>query len=137
MRRRSSLISLEPDSHGLTPTHPGARIFIPDAGQPWDQCAPRYTRLGDDIASDNYFTTLAFLENLTWIKGKHTLKLGFETQGASRIREADRKLAAGGQWTRAARISATCCPAAATGTSGGSSTTRITPQFTVNLAFAL
>ena len=39
-----------------------------------------YTRLGDDIASDNYFTTLAFLDNLTWIKGKHTLKMGFEVQ---------------------------------------------------------
>ncbi|HZT32325.1 MAG TPA: TonB-dependent receptor [Bryobacteraceae bacterium] len=40
-----------------------------------------YTRFGDDIASDNYFTTLAFLDNLTWIKGRHTVKFGFEIQG--------------------------------------------------------
>ena len=39
-----------------------------------------YTRYGDDIASDNYFTTLAFVDNLTWIKGKHTLKIGGEIQ---------------------------------------------------------
>jgi hypothetical protein len=47
---------------------------------PTIQFSQGYTRLGDDIASDNYFTTLAFLDNLTWIKGKHTVKLGFETQ---------------------------------------------------------
>ena len=39
-----------------------------------------YTRYGDDIASDNYFTTLAWLDNLTWIKGKHTVKMGVEVQ---------------------------------------------------------
>ena len=39
-----------------------------------------YTRFGDDIASDNYFTTLAFLDNLTWIRNKHTVKMGFEVQ---------------------------------------------------------
>jgi len=39
-----------------------------------------YTRLGDDIASDNYFTTLALLDNLTWIRSRHTLKMGFEVQ---------------------------------------------------------
>jgi hypothetical protein len=47
---------------------------------PTIQFSQGYTRLGDDIASDNYFTTLAFLDNLTWIRGKHTLKMGFETQ---------------------------------------------------------
>ena len=47
---------------------------------PTIQFSQGYTRLGDDIASDNYFTTLAFLDNLTWVKGKHTLKFGFETQ---------------------------------------------------------
>jgi Carboxypeptidase regulatory-like domain/TonB dependent receptor len=39
-----------------------------------------YTRLGDDIASDNYFTTLAFLDNFTWVRNRHTLKMGFEIQ---------------------------------------------------------
>src|SRR5581483_2815777 len=39
-----------------------------------------YTRYGDDIASDNYFTTLAFLDNLTWIRNKHTIKFGGEIQ---------------------------------------------------------
>ena len=47
---------------------------------PTIQFSQGYTRLGDDIASDNYFTTLAFVDNLTWIRGKHTLKLGFEVQ---------------------------------------------------------
>ena len=39
-----------------------------------------YTRFGDDIASDNYFNTTSVLDNMTWIKGKHTIKLGGETQ---------------------------------------------------------
>lgn len=39
-----------------------------------------YTRFGDDIASDNYFNTFTLLDNLTWIKGKHTIKIGVETQ---------------------------------------------------------
>ena len=39
-----------------------------------------YTRFGDDIASDNYFNTLTLLDNLTWVKGKHTIKMGAETQ---------------------------------------------------------
>jgi hypothetical protein len=39
-----------------------------------------YTRFGDDIASDNYFNTTSVLDNVTWIKGKHTIKLGGETQ---------------------------------------------------------
>ncbi|MBL8217010.1 MAG: TonB-dependent receptor [Bryobacterales bacterium] len=39
-----------------------------------------YTRLGDDIASDNYFTTIQWLDNLTWVKNKHTLKFGAEIQ---------------------------------------------------------
>lgn len=39
-----------------------------------------YTRLGDDIASDNYFTTLSLLDTLTWVKNKHTVKMGFEVQ---------------------------------------------------------
>jgi hypothetical protein len=47
---------------------------------PTVQFTQNYTRLGDDIASDNYFTTLAFLDTLTWIKNKHTVKMGFEIQ---------------------------------------------------------
>ncbi|MCZ2152207.1 MAG: TonB-dependent receptor [Bryobacterales bacterium] len=47
---------------------------------PTVQFTQGYTRLGDDIASDNYFTTLAFLDNLTWVKNKHTIKMGFEVQ---------------------------------------------------------
>ena len=39
-----------------------------------------YTRFGDDIASDNYFNTLTLLDNLTWVKGKHTIKMGGEFQ---------------------------------------------------------
>src|SRR5439155_3077917 len=39
-----------------------------------------YTRYGDHIASDNYFTTLALLDNLTWVKNKHTIKMGMEIQ---------------------------------------------------------
>jgi len=39
-----------------------------------------YTRFGDDIASDNYFNTFTVLDNLTWIRGKHTIKMGAETQ---------------------------------------------------------
>jgi hypothetical protein len=39
-----------------------------------------YTRFGDDIASDNYFNTLTALDNLTWVKGKHTVKFGGEVQ---------------------------------------------------------
>jgi hypothetical protein len=40
-----------------------------------------YTRFGDDVASDNYFNTTTLLDNLTWIKGKHTIKMGAEIQG--------------------------------------------------------
>ena len=40
-----------------------------------------YTRFGDDIASDNYFNTTTLLDNMTWIKGKHTVKMGGEFQG--------------------------------------------------------
>jgi hypothetical protein len=47
---------------------------------PTIQFSQGYTRLGDDIASDNYFTTLAFLDNVTWVRSKHTLKMGFEVQ---------------------------------------------------------
>ena len=39
-----------------------------------------YTRFGDDIASDNYFNTFTILDNATWIKGKHTIKIGAEFQ---------------------------------------------------------
>jgi hypothetical protein len=39
-----------------------------------------YTRYGDNIASDNYFNTLTLLDNVSWVKGKHTLKFGAETQ---------------------------------------------------------
>jgi hypothetical protein len=39
-----------------------------------------YTRFGDHIASDNYFNTLTLLDNLTWVKGKHTIKMGGELQ---------------------------------------------------------
>src|SRR5579872_991099 len=39
-----------------------------------------YTRFGDDIASDNYFNTSTVLDNFTWVKGKHTIKIGAETQ---------------------------------------------------------
>ena len=47
---------------------------------PTVQFSQGYTRYGDDIASDNYFTTLALLDTATWIKGKHTVKLGGEVQ---------------------------------------------------------
>ncbi|MBI3682239.1 MAG: TonB-dependent receptor [Acidobacteria bacterium] len=47
---------------------------------PTVQYTQAYTRLGDDIASDNYFTTLAWLDTLTWVKNKHTLKMGVEVQ---------------------------------------------------------
>lgn len=39
-----------------------------------------YTRYGDDIASDNFFNTFSALDNLTWVKGKHTIKMGVEFQ---------------------------------------------------------
>jgi hypothetical protein len=39
-----------------------------------------YTRYGDDIASDNFFTTFTFLDTLTAIRGNHTLKFGGEVQ---------------------------------------------------------
>jgi hypothetical protein len=39
-----------------------------------------YTRYGDDIASDNFFTTFTFLDTLTAIRGNHTLKFGAEVQ---------------------------------------------------------
>ena len=42
-----------------------------------------YTRFGDDIASDNYFNTLTVLDNLTWVKGKHTIKIGRGSAGAT------------------------------------------------------
>jgi len=60
---------------------------------PTIQFSQGYTRLGDDIASDNYFTTLALLDNLTWIKGKHQLKMGFEVQAH---RDNYRNFGAGG-----------------------------------------
>jgi len=47
---------------------------------PTVQFTQGYTRLGDDIASDNYFTTLSWLDTLTWIKNKHTIKMGMEIQ---------------------------------------------------------
>jgi hypothetical protein len=47
---------------------------------PTVQFTQGYTRYGDDIASDNYFSTFAFLDNLTWIRNKHTFKMGFEVQ---------------------------------------------------------
>ena len=40
-----------------------------------------YTRFGDDIASDNYFNTITLLDNFTWVKGRHTIKIGGEFQG--------------------------------------------------------
>ena len=39
-----------------------------------------YTRFGDDIASDNYFNTLTVLDNVSWVKSKHTMKFGAEIQ---------------------------------------------------------
>ena len=48
---------------------------------PTVQFSQGYTRYGDDIASDNYFNTLTVLDNLTWVKGRHTIKLGGEVQG--------------------------------------------------------
>ena len=60
---------------------------------PTIQFSQGYTRLGDDIASDNYFTTLALLDNLTWIKNKHTIKIGFEVQAH---RDNYRNFGAGG-----------------------------------------
>jgi hypothetical protein len=47
---------------------------------PTIQFTQGYTRYGDDIASDNYFTTLTLLDTATWIKGKHTFKFGGEVQ---------------------------------------------------------
>jgi hypothetical protein len=47
---------------------------------PTVQFTQGYTRLGDDIASDNYFTTFAWLDTLTWVKNKHTIKMGMEIQ---------------------------------------------------------
>lgn len=47
---------------------------------PTVQFTQGYTRLGDDIASDNYFTTLAWLDTLTWVKNRHTVKMGMEIQ---------------------------------------------------------
>ncbi|MGI8991977.1 MAG: TonB-dependent receptor domain-containing protein [Bryobacteraceae bacterium] len=47
---------------------------------PTVQFSQGYTRFGDDIASDNYFNTLTALDNLSWIKGKHTIKVGAEIQ---------------------------------------------------------
>ena len=39
-----------------------------------------YTTYGDPIAGDDIYNTFTALDNVTWIKGKHTLKLGFELQ---------------------------------------------------------
>lgn len=47
---------------------------------PTVQFTQGYTRLGDDIASDNYFTTLALLDTMTWVRNKHTVKMGVEVQ---------------------------------------------------------
>lgn len=47
---------------------------------PTVQFTQGYVRFGDDIASDNYFTTLSFLDTLTWVKNKHVVKMGFEVQ---------------------------------------------------------
>jgi len=47
---------------------------------PTVQFSQAYTRLGDDIASDNYFTTLAWLDTLTWVRNKHAIKMGVEVQ---------------------------------------------------------
>ena len=60
---------------------------------PTVQFTQGYTRLGDNIASDNYFTTLAFLDTLTWVKNKHTVKAGFEVQ---RHRDNFRNYGSGG-----------------------------------------
>jgi hypothetical protein len=40
-----------------------------------------YTYFGDYIASDNYFNTLTLLDNFSWVKGRHTIKIGAELQG--------------------------------------------------------
>ncbi|MDQ2901682.1 MAG: TonB-dependent receptor, partial [Acidobacteriota bacterium] len=47
---------------------------------PTVQFSQGYTRFGDDIASDNYFNTFSALDNVSWVKGKHTIKLGVEFQ---------------------------------------------------------
>ncbi len=47
---------------------------------PTIQFTQGYTRYGDDIASDNYFNTWTALDNLTWIRGRHTIKIGGEFQ---------------------------------------------------------
>jgi hypothetical protein len=39
-----------------------------------------YTRFGDEIASDNFFSTFTALDTLTMIRGNHTLKIGGEVQ---------------------------------------------------------
>ena len=39
-----------------------------------------YTRYGNDQASENFFNTETFLDNVTWIRGHHTLKMGAEFQ---------------------------------------------------------
>ncbi|MEZ5398448.1 MAG: TonB-dependent receptor [Bryobacteraceae bacterium] len=39
-----------------------------------------YTRYGDNIASDNFFNTFTAMDNITMIRGNHTLKTGFEVQ---------------------------------------------------------
>src|SRR5712692_3145667 len=39
-----------------------------------------YARYGDNIASDNYFNTYTALDTLSVVRGKHSLKFGFETQ---------------------------------------------------------
>jgi hypothetical protein len=60
---------------------------------PTVQFSQGYVRYGDDIASDNYFTTLALLDTLTWIKGNHTVKMGGEVQAH---RDNYRNFGAGG-----------------------------------------
>ena len=47
---------------------------------PTVQFTQGYTRFGDDIASDNYFSTFAWMDNVTWIHNKHAVKMGFEVQ---------------------------------------------------------
>ena len=39
-----------------------------------------YTRYGNDQASENFFNTETYLDNLTWVRGHHTVKMGAEFQ---------------------------------------------------------
>jgi hypothetical protein len=47
---------------------------------PTVQFSQGYARYGDNIASDNFFNTYTALDTLSVVRGKHTLKFGFETQ---------------------------------------------------------